>query len=466
MTRYIVFIATVLSLRMLARRGLAQAVLLVWIPIFLAFPFNFFVNIPGLPDPNVMQAAILPILLVLVREKMPLMRFGRMEVLLAVYVVLRVFVDFLSRGYSDAQNYAFYMLSSLIGPYLIGRYVIDRREMDIAAARMFVLTFVIFFPMFVYELKFWVSPVYAVFKPFFPGAGSGLSIRYGVARTAGTFEHPILACVMIVSVYRMHRWLTWIGEWKQPQRGWLAWLDQKTRWMRLPLHCKISILLVLMAIMTISRGPWIGAFAGAALTAVGNAKNRKKWLVIFALALVLGGGAGKMALDDYITPKAGEVISGEALTMLYRKEMIDRYKAFMYEKMWTGWGLTTRPQIKGMESVDNAFFLMALQHGVLAPAVFVLIFLYAIISQIKFGLKAAPDEPPLGFTFAGIYLAAFISFATVYMGAQTEPMLFLLLGWGESIKNRPPDTEGPAGPGEAASAYAVTAAAPFRRVLY
>jgi hypothetical protein len=29
------------------------------------------------------------------------------------------------------------------------------------------------------------------------------------------------------------------------------------------------------------------------------------------------------------------------------------------------------------------------------------------------------------------------------MGAQTEPMLFLLLGWGESIKNRSekPDTD-------------------------
>jgi hypothetical protein len=89
-----------------------------------------------------------------------------------------------------------------------------------------------------------------------------------------------------------------------------------------------------------------------------------------------------------------------------------------------------------MESVDNAFFLMALQHGVLAPVLFVVIFLYAIASQIRFGLKAPQGEPPIGFTFAGIYLMAFIAFATVYMGAQTEPMLFLLLGWGESIKNR------------------------------
>lgn len=79
---------------------------------------------------------------------------------------------------------------------------------------------------------------------------------------------------------------------------------------------------------------------------------------------------------------------------------------------------------------------MALQHGILAPACFILIFIYAIITQIQFGLKSPLHEIPIGFTFCGIYLICFISFSTVYMGVQTEPMLFLLLGWGESIKNR------------------------------
>ncbi len=104
--------------------------------------------------------------------------------------------------------------------------------------------------------------------------------------------------------------------------------------------------------------------------------------------------------------------------------------------MWTGWGLTTVPKIKGMESIDNAFFLMALQHGVIAPTIFLLIFMYAIISQIKFSLKAPIGESPIGFTFAGVYLVCLISFSTVYMGAQTEPLIFLMLGWGESIKRR------------------------------
>jgi hypothetical protein len=115
-----------------------------------------------------------------------------------------------------------------------------------------------------------------------------------------------------------------------------------------------------------------------------------------------------------------------------------------------------------MESIDNAFFGMALQHGVIAPALFALILIYAIVSQIKFGLASPPDEPPIGFTFSGIYLMCAISFSTVYMGAQTEPMIFLLLGWGESIKRRREKISSGNGP----RATPTADAQPFRRIMY
>jgi hypothetical protein len=440
MTRYIVFIAMFVSIVMLIRRGPQETFLKVLIPFFLFMPFVFWVNIPGLPDPNFMQAAILPILYVLIRDYKDQFKFGRMEILLASYVTIRVFNDFLSRGYADAQNYLFYLLSTLIGPYMIGKYLIDSKRMDIATAKTLVLLFMFMLPMFLYEAKFWVSPIYKMLSGFFPNAFSGLSIRWGMARTAGTFEHPILACIMVITVYRLHRWLCWIGEWDKPQTGIWNTLDKLTRFVPIPFKYRVSIALILMALMTISRGPWIGGLAGAALTAAGNFKNRKLWLALILGGFVVGGGLGKMALEAYTTVGEGEVLSGEAQTMLYRSIMLDKYNGFLQEKYYTGWGLTTVPKVPGMESVDNAFFLMALQHGVFAPACFVTIFLYAMISQIKFGLKTPVGQIPIGFTFSGVYLVCFISFSTVYMGAQTEPMLFLLLGWGESIKNRPFET--------------------------
>ncbi len=420
----------------LSTRGLEKAFLWVWIPFFLGMPFKFWVNIPGLPDPNFMQAAILPILFVLLRDKLGQLHFGRMEFLLVCYVVWRVFCDFLGRGYSDAQNYAFFMLSALIGPYLLGRYVITSRRMDIETSRMFVLMFLIFFPPFIYEIKMWVSPIYQLFSPFFPGTFSAISVRWGMARTFGTFEHPILACLIIIAVYRLHRWLSWMGAWDQPQTGLLGWIERQGKRFPFAFKHQISLVLILMAAMTMSRGPWIGGFTGAALVMVGNVKNRRKWLAVLALALVLGGLGGKAALDAYITPNEGQELSEEANTMLYRKVMLERYDNYLQEKLWEGWGLTTVPKVEGMESVDNAFFLMALQHGVIAPVIFGLIFIYAIVSQLKFGLQAPPGEPPISFTFAGIYLVCLVAFTTVYMGSQTEPLIFLLLGWGESIKRR------------------------------
>ncbi|MFO1413344.1 MAG: O-antigen ligase family protein [Burkholderiales bacterium] len=458
MTAYVVLLAAVASVVVLARRGLEDAFLKVWIPCFLAFPFAFWVH-PGIPNTNFAQAAIIPLVPALLLLRLRELRIGLMEVLLALYLVVRIVADFLGRGYGDAQNYTYYLLTLVVAPYLMGRYLIASRRMDVATARMFVLVFVLFFPLFLFELKFWVSPVYKLLSPFFPDAGSGLSLRWGLARTAGTFEHPILACIMIVAVYRLHKWLAWSGEWDRPQAGVLAFLQRMGRFIPIAFKHQVSIVLILMALMTISRGPWIGAFAGAALAAVGNLRNRRRGLAIFFAVLAAAAIVGQLALDAYITPREGEILSGEAKTMLYRKVMIDQYKAFLLERVWTGWGLTKVPKIPGMESVDNAFFLLALQHGVIALALFVLIFVYAIASQIRLGLRAPAGTPPLGFTFSGIYLMCFIAFSTVYMGSQTEPMLFLLLGWGENLKHRAPEA---AAAGETPE---TAPAAPFRRIL-
>ena len=460
MTAYVVFVALFVAAYFVQRDGLEAVFLKVWIPIFLYIPFAFTAHIPLVPIRTFSQAAIVPIMVALFKEKGHLIRFGRLEILLALYVLLRVAADFSSRGYKDAQNYAFHMLSCLIGPYLMGHYIIHSRRMDIKTAKMFVLIFLTFFPMFLYEAKFWVNPIFKIMSPLFPDAFSGLSIRYGLARTAGTFEHPILACILVVAVYRMHRWLSWVGAWKDAQQGWLGKIQGWLKPFPFSFATQISIVLVIMAIMTISRGPWIGGIAAAVLVAAGNLKNRKQALIIVCLLFVVGGIGGKLALDAYITPGEGQVMAEEAQTMLYRKVMVERYTEFLVERMWTGWGLTTVPTIKGMESIDNAFFLMALQHGVLAPLLFAIIFVYAIVSQVVFGLKSPVGTAPLGFSFAGIYLMCFIAFASVYMGAQTEPLLFLLLGWGEGMKSRKPESDSPGMP-----AAAPQASHGFRRVL-
>lgn len=66
--------------------------------------FSFWAKIPGLPDPSFMQAANLPILFVLVRDRLVQMQFGRIEFLLLLCFVVRVVADYLSCCYADAQK--------------------------------------------------------------------------------------------------------------------------------------------------------------------------------------------------------------------------------------------------------------------------------------------------------------------------------------------------------------------------
>jgi len=105
-----------------------------------------------------------------------------------------------------------------------------------------------------------------------------------------------------------------------------------------------------------------------------------------------------------------------------------------------------------MESIENACCLMALQHGIMAVTAFAMIFPCAIVSHL-FALKAPLSEPLIGFSFAGNCVMCFDAFSTVYGGSQIEPMRFLLLGCGESIKRRGVETMQGGVPPPAAPAF-------------
>lgn len=461
--QYIVFVAMASALYAISRYDLQRAFVYVWIPFLMIFPSGWYVNIPGLPDPNFPQAAVIPIIFLLVTREIHKLEFGTIEVLIVIYFTFRFLVDWESRGYWDAQNYAFDLLTTMVAPYMMGRYIINSRQMDIATAKMFVLMFLVQAPGFIYELRMWQPPIYRVMGFMFPDVGSGLSVRYGLARITGPFTHPILACVIFIAIYRLHKWLEWMGVCNQPQTGLLGVFQSWGRRFPFSFAFQISIIFFVMIIFTFSRGPWIGGLVGAALTAVGNAGNRKRALYIFVCVMVLGALGAEAAFNYYLSPDSEGKISEGAETMLYRKIMLDKYEAFIWEKPWTGWGLTTVPQVPGMESIDNAYFLMALQHGIPAPVLFVIIFIFAIGTQIKFGLNSSAKEPPLGFTFAGIYTACFMAFATVYIGGQTPSILFLVLGWGEGIRKREIQQ---VRADKSDDAKPVAAAPPFRKVIY
>jgi hypothetical protein len=136
-----------------------------------------------------------------------------------------------------------------------------------------------------------------------------------------------------------------------------------------------------------------------------------------------------------------DVQPGMARTMsqesaLYRKVLIERYVDIAIDHAALGWGRNTWPKLPGMASIDNYFLLLSLMHGLVATGLLLFVFAWQGTRVFRRGLAEPHDSNSLALTFAGIFLAVFVTLGTVYLGEQVMPALFFLLGWSEAYLQR------------------------------
>lgn len=420
----VVYVALIAAAVIALRHGPGRALLVVWLPAMLLIPDGFRAITPGLPDPNFSQAAMIPIVAVAALRHLPGWRPTGIDLMVLAFAVLVGVSDFVSRGYSDAQNLMFGMLFAVVAPYLVARWVIPAEDLHVAVARRLVILVFAVVLIGLYEFRFAYNPFHAHLGRLFPGQGDAwvTTFRHGLPRVAGPYSHAILAGIVVVLAYRLQRWLEWNGHWER-------------RFARVPLPKARTITVVLFAgaLMTIARGPLLGGIVAGALAMVGLSRDRSRNLRI-ALALVAAGAvAGFFALQQYLDIAPGAPMTMSQESALYRKVLFEKYLDIAVERAWLGWGLTTWPKVRGMESIDNYFLLLSLMHGVVAAALLALLLVVSTAQQLRLGLRAAAGVAPIGFTFAGIFVAVLISLGTVYLGEQAVPLLFFLLGWAQGL---------------------------------
>jgi hypothetical protein len=424
----IVYLALIAAAVVALRRGPAQALLAVYLPVLLLIPDSFRAITPGLPDPTFSQAAMVPLFAIVI------LRHGRdwqprlVDLMVVAYGVIVGYSDFLGRGYNDAQNLMFAMLFAVIGPYFVARLVITSEAMQVAVARRFVILLFAAALVGLFEARFGFNPFHVYLRPFFPGQGLGwvTTFRHGMARVAGPFSHAILAGIMMVIAYRLQRWLEWGRHWE----------PRFTRPIDLPWDKArvIRIVLAVAAFMTVARGPWIGAAVAAAIDLVARARDRRRALAIASAALAAGAAVGVVMLAQYLDIQPGVKMTMSQESALYRKVLFEKYFAIALDHAWFGWGLTTWPKVPGMESIDNYWLLLSLMHGLPALGLLVGMMTISVVQCLRRGLAEPTQSPSLAFTFAGIFIAIFVSLGTVYLGEQVLPTLFFLLGWAQALQ--------------------------------
>ncbi len=451
----LVFLAPLAAFWVAVRRSPSAALLAVYLPLLLLVPDSFRATLPGIPKMNFNQAAIVPIVAIALARYGSHWRLGVTDCAVLALAALIALSEFLAAGYKEAQNLMFGMVASMAGPYLVARLLIADRGTDIAVARRLVtLVFAVALIGF-YEFRFGSNPFLSVLGVLFPGQGSAwvTTFRHGFARVAGPYSHAILAGIVMVTAYRLQRWLQWGGHWA-PRFALLPSLP----WSK---SAVITTTLALACLMTIARGPLLGGVLGAVLVYVGRSRHRRQLLPVAVVVFAVLAPLAYLGLQSYMDIRPGMAMTESQESALYRKVMLERYLDIAIDHAALGWGRNTWPKIAGMASIDNYFLLLSLMHGVVAAALLLFLFLWQGARLFRRGMVEPHDANSLALTFAGILVAALVSLGTVYLGEQVMPLLFLLLGWSEATLQRAPATAA-AGAAEAAPGAAARTTPRFR----
>ena len=427
----IILVPGILALWMCFRYSAEKAFLNVYLPVLLLLPDYYRMPIDGFPDPNFSQAAILPIGLFLAwRAVQGRWSFSLLDFVVWGFCLWCVISDFHDEGFSDAQNMLFDIGTLALLPYMAGKALLEPAGLRVLACRRIVWLLVSVCLISVYEFRLGKSLFRPTLQPFFAGGVYGDSgwytqVRWGFARVAGPFGHAILMGSIVTTAYLLYRWLAHTRQW-----------DRCLRWMPPLPFAKWKLLgWVLLAglLMTLSRGPWLAAAAGLICAAIGTARNPKRGARRAAVILVLGGVILYQAGKTYVSTE--DDAPEEQSSATYRKILIDEYTGIALQHGVWGWGRTNWPKVPGMKSVDNWYLLLALMHGVTGSILFLAMNGIAAARLVARGFRSDssnPGERAFLFTMLGILVSILISVATVFLGAQLYPLLFVFLGWSEA----------------------------------
>jgi hypothetical protein len=415
-----------IAIWVLSRSGLESAFLNVYLPALLVLPW-YRCNLPGIPDPSFSQSAMVPVAIVFLWRSRFRWQFSAMDLVVFSFAAWAILAEYVTNGYVEAQNVSFDAITQGVLAYLLGKVLIGSQGNEAKFARRFVFCLFLICVASVYEFRFSVNPFKGLIGRFFPGQGSEVAwntqIRWGLGRVTGPFAHSIIAGMTIMSGVLVNLWLIKAGKWEKHFR-WLTGLPFGKGKL-------IATGLVAGLLMTMSRGPWVSGVFGVALAAVGAARNPKRALS-FALAFGILAGAATWAITANYTSVGQEgPQTPEQESAVYRANLLDRYRDIALQRPVWGWGSRTYPRVGGMESIDNAYLLMMLMHGITYTAIFGLFLVLMVVRLVRAGLKADSQKCAVLFALAGVIVSFIVSLGTAWLPPDTQAVLFLFAGWAE-----------------------------------
>jgi hypothetical protein len=395
-------------------RGAGTGFVYAYLPALILLSTVTGVPILGLPDPTPPTAAIYGILAgAILRGRAARLRLLSVDKLflglLLAYVVSAVSTEFVYTGVSIFGS----LLLQLVAPYFIARISLEQRSLQREALVVLAACSVIVAVFAVIEFRLWPN-TYAWLL-----AQTGLGVRYvdfafsrfGFFRASSSFWHPIdlgNSAALLGALVAILGLRTGLG--------------LRPTWLRLALAAAFVSWLTAGSFTS-----FIGLGSGAALFLLLRALPRtRRHLAAGVLAVIAAGFSYAAVLANAPLPDMSEVEGTFAMSFWVRQLILHEAWAQASSAGLFGWGRLV--QVGSLESIDNAYLVIAIQRGWLALALWLAIPV-ALASLVSRALRRARSDVEasallLGFCAAfGTMLAMF----TVWLGFAYQSLFVIVL---------------------------------------
>ncbi len=402
-------------------RSPARAFLDVYLPTLLLIPEHLRWFVPGLPDIGFQHAAVLPIVAFMPLISREPWRWSFTDLLVVSYVAVCGYSEYLAAGWWDTQNLLFDLICKLALPYVLAKRFLGTADACGRCARRFVALLCTVMVLSLWEFRMgtrlFFDDFWASFFPYAPPRP--VQYRWGYGRIGGPYEHAILAGIIFGVAILLAVWLWRTRQWSKPSWGWIT----------LGIVGSGSAL-------TMSRGPWLGVLCGGCIALIGYVRSRRNALLMLGVAAILIVPLAIVAFDQYLAGGGLGMPGALQASAQYRANLIPIYWPIVMERPVFGWGTRYWPKDPAQPSVDNEFLLQALEHGVLSLVLFVGLILW-VAGRLGVYASRQPTRSSsgaLGFTLLGVLVSYAVALATVWLGAQTQTVLFIAFGWAEALR--------------------------------
>jgi hypothetical protein len=428
--QYLFILPGLISLYFVMRRQQAKAFLNVYLPCAFLMPMYYGVRIPHLPLLSAADLALLPLGISLLFRPLTKWRFRRMDLWVVIFVTCYAISE-VTRDNSPKDGMSLWLqigfVEMFLG-YIVGRQVIEP-DNRLEVIKRLIFLFICQTPFAFFEFRFGQNPWLNMANTVF-GIHPGwfVQLRGGTARIATCFSGAIVAGMMFMIAAALNYYLVQIYKLDKTRLG--------PRMSKLQKYRLPFFLLPMFVFMTGSRMPLACTVLEFLLLQIPRFKSLRTGVIVILLVVGIGGGAVYSYFERYTSVSEDQVTDEAQSSAIYRKDLLVNYAPILEAGGWMGWGSLNPPLVIGQSSIDNGYMLVQLSQGKLGLYLFELMELEAVLALALCVARFKSKESLyLVFSLMGALIGLYVSLSTVGMGEQTPQVLFLLLGWSQSLQD-------------------------------